>query len=262
MNDVIRCLMNHRSVRQYTDRKIEPETLDMILKAGTRAATGGNLQLYSILVIDDPKRLAELDQALEVPFIVRSNCSTAILAMVDLHRVRKWLTMHGEREVITDRPYNFFMAIWDSLIALQNMVVAAESLGLGTCYLGSGVELDIQKLYGAPKLVFPSGLVCLGYPASDPKMSMRLPLDAVVHRNEYRMPSNDDIDEWYEKRDRVWDNVPEERKALLAEQGIEGIAQALSVQKFSHEIVEKRSRGILRNLRQSTFDLHTGMDET
>jgi FMN reductase (NADPH) len=259
MNSVIECLLNHRSVRKYSDRTVEPETLNTILHAGTRAATGGNLQLYTMLVIDDENSLVMLDKALEVPFFKPANCPLAILALADQYRVRRWLRAHSEREVYNHRPYNFFMAIWDALIALQNMVVAAESLDLGTCYLGSGVELDVQELFAAPEYVFPAGLLCIGYPESSPKLSMRLPLEAVVHRNRYCIPSDDDINSWYAERDRVWDVVSESRKQELAKQGIVGIAQALSVQKFSPEIVEKRSRGILNILGKSGFDLHTGI---
>ncbi|MBU0982444.1 MAG: nitroreductase family protein [candidate division Zixibacteria bacterium] len=260
MNPVINSLMDHRSVRKYTDRPIEPDILDTILAAGTRAATGGNLQLYTLLVVDDPETLEKLDQALEVPFISRSGCSVAVLALADQFRVRRWLTMHSEREVINHRPYSFFLAVSDALIALQNIVIAAESLGLGTCYLGGGLELDVHELFGAPELVFPAGMVCLGYPEVTPKLSQRLPLEAVVHRNRYHKPTDDDINAWYAERDRVWDTVPDSRKAELAEQGLSGIAQALSVQKFSSERVEQRSRGMLRNLKKSGFDLVTGMD--
>ncbi len=261
MNQVVECLMNHRSVRKYSDKSIEPEVLTTILKAGSRAATGGNLQLYTMLVIDEKDMLETLDEALEAPFIERSNCPVAIIALADQYRVRRWLQAHTDREVLNHRPYNFFMAMWDSLIALQNIVVAAESLGLGTCYLGSGVELDVQELFGAPEYVFPAGLVCLGYPGTLPELSMRLPMEAVIHRNRYHRPTADDIHHWYEKRDQVWESVPESRKKDLSEQDITGIAQALSIQKFSPDIVEKRSRGILKNLRNSCFDLQTGIDE-
>ncbi len=259
-NAVIKCLNDHRTVRKFTDRKIEPEMLETILHAGTRAANGGNLQLYTFLVLDDQETLADLDKALEVPFIERSNCATVVMALADHHRVRRWLQMHSDSEVVNNRPYGFFMAMWDALIALQNAVVAAESLGLGTCYLGSGPELDIKKLYGAPEYVFPAGMVCLGYPVARPKLSMRLPLEATVHHNRYRMPTDDDINRWYAERDRVWDKVPKSRKAELAGQKIAGIAQALAVQKFSPEIVELRSKGMLVNLRKSGFDLVTGLE--
>ncbi len=261
MNSVIDCLVNHRSVRKYSGKPIEPEVLDQILTAGTRAATAGNLQLYTMIVIDHQDALATLDRALEVPFFRPSNSPLAILALADQFRVRRWLQMHSDREVHTHRPYNFFMAIWDALIAMQNMVIAAESLGLGTCYLGGGIELDVQELYGAPEYVFPAGLVCMGYPEISPGLSQRLPLRAVVHRNRYHQPSDNDIKSWYRERNMVWDTVSEPRKQVLAKQGITGIAQALSLQKFSPEIVEKRSKGMLRSLRKSRFDLSTGLDE-
>ncbi len=257
MNDVINCLMNHRSVRNFSDKEISPDVLNAILTAGTRAATGGNLQLYSMLVLDEKSRLQTLDINLEVPFIEKSNSPLAILMLADQYRVRRWLKQNSERDVISHRPYNFFMAIWDGLIALQNIVIAAESLGLGTCYLGSGIELDIQKLFNAPEYIFPAGLVCLGYPKTTPELSMRLPLEAVVHKNQYHIPTPEEINKWYKERDNVWGKVPEERKKMLAEQEIFGIAQALAVQKFSSEIVEKRSKGILNNLKKSHFDLNT-----
>jgi nitroreductase len=260
MNPVMDCLMDHRSVRKYSDREIEPEVLDSILRAGTRAATGGNLQLYTMIVVDDETMLTRLDQAMEVPFLGPSNCRTAVLALVDLFRVRKWIETHTGNPITTNRPYNFFMAIWDALIALQNIVIAAESAGLGSCYLGSGVELDVGDLFGAPDGVFPAGLVSLGYPVTRPGLSMRLPDEAVIHRNRYRIPDGGEIADWYAERDRVWDTVPEARRELLAEQGIGSIAEALSIQKFSRQIVEQRSGGILRALKRSGFDLHTGLD--
>ena len=260
MNQVIECLLNHRSVRKYSDKPVESEVLEAILTAGTRAATAGNLQQYTMLVLDEEETLQKLDRALGVPFIERSNCRLAILALADQYRLRHWLQAHTDREVYNHRPYNFFISIWDALIALQNMVVAAESLGLGTCYLGGGMEVDVQQLFDVPEYIFPAGLVCIGYPAVKTKLSIRLPLEAVVHRNSYHLPTNADIDRWYEERDQVWDKVPESRKQELAEQGIVGIAQSLSVRKFSPEVVEKRSRGILHNLRASGFDLFTESD--
>jgi len=254
MNEIIKSLMNHRSVRNFRNEPVSTEILNTILSAGTRAATGGNLQLYSILVLDDKATLQTLDNNLEVPFIKKSNCPLAILMLADQNRVRRWLTLNSNSEVINNRPYNFFMSIWDALIALQNIVIAAESLGLGTCYLGSGVELDIQELYNTPEYVFPAGLVCIGYPSKIPELSMRLPLEAVIHKNRYHTPTSEEINLWYQERDKVWDKVTEERKRWLNEQGIIGIAQALAVQKFSSEVVEKRSKGILNNLRKSRFD--------
>jgi nitroreductase len=254
-NPVIDCLLNHRSVRKFIQKPIEPEKMELILKAGTRAATAGNLQLYSFILIEDDNRKKELVKAWDSRAIRLSTSPAIIIALVDQYRVKRWLELHSEHEIISNRPNNFFLAIWDTLIALQNMVVAAESMGIGTCYVGSIFEMDVQKVLDVPEYVFPAGMVCMGYPEEIPDLSMRLPLEAVVHRNLYRLPTDDDIAEWYKERDNVWETVSDNIKQRLAEQDIHGIAQALAVQKFSDEITGKRSKGIRENLRKSQFDL-------
>jgi len=254
-NPVIDCLLNHRSVRKFLSKPLEPEKLELILKAGTRAATGGNLQLYSFVVVDDDAKKKELDSAWPAGPIQISKSPVAIVALVDLYRVKRWLELHSDREISTDQPLNFFLGMWDALIALQNMVVAAESIGLGTCYIGSILEMNIQKLLNVPEQVFPAGLVCMGYPDESPYLSMRLPMDAVVHRNSYSLPTDDDINSWYRERDNVWETLADNLKERLGKQNIFGIAQALAVQKFSKEIVVKRSKGILNNFKNANFDL-------
>ena len=98
----------------------------------------------------------------------------------------------------------------------------------------------------------------MGYPDESPDLKKRLPLEAVVHRNQYRLPSDDDIRRWYKEHDQEWELLSESRRKEFSEQGIDGIAQQYAAQKFSAQNVEKRSRGILKNLRASGFDLSTG----
>lgn len=255
MNEIINCLLRHKSIRKFKSKPIESEKLDLIVKAGTRAATAGNLQMYTILIIEDDEKKRELDQAWNSNFIEISKCPVVIVTLADQYRVKRWLQLHSEREICNNGPHHFFLSIWDALIALQNMVVAAESIGLGTCYFGSILELDIQDILCAPKYVFPAGLVCIGYPDESSELSMRLPMDAVVHKNTYRIPRDEDIIKWYEERDNVWNTVSDKLKEKLKKQNIYGIAQALAVQKYSKEVIEKRSKGILENLKNAGFDL-------
>ena len=254
-NPVIDCLLNHRTVRKYKQEPVEPEKVELILKAGTRAATGGNLQLYTFVVIEDEKRKKALDAAWEQRFVSVAKSPLVIIALADQYRVRRWLEAHSDRPICNTKSQNLLLAVWDALIALQNMVVAAESLGLGTCYIGSILSMDIQRLLGAPEHVFPAGLVCMGYPDESPDLSMRLPMEAVVHRDYYCIPTDQNIADWYRERDNVWETVSDRLKKKLAEENIHGIAQALAVQKFSQEIVTRRSRGIIENLARSGFEL-------
>jgi nitroreductase len=254
-NSVIDCLLNHRSIRKFKDQPVEADKLELILRAGTRAATGGNLQLYSFIVIDNEDKKKALDKAWPARFIYIAKSPVAIIALVDQYRVMRWLKLNSDREICNNRPLNFLLSMWDALIALQNMVVAAESLGLGTCYIGSILEMNIQELLGAPEYVFPAGLVCMGYPDEDNELSMRLPLEAVVHKNNYHIPTDEEISEWYRERDNVWETVSDNLKARLKEDNIFGIAQALAKQRYSKEVVEKRSQPIIENLKRSKFDL-------
>lgn len=254
-NPVIDCLLDHRTVRKFKDRPIEEDKLELILRSGTRAATGGNLQLYSFVVIDDQAKKDELASMWKHPAINLAKAPVIIIALADLNRLRRWFTLNDSVPVSTGRAACLFLSIWDSLIALQNTVIAAESLGLGTCYIGSVLELDIKKFLNTPDYVFPAGMVCLGYPEHLPDLSMRLPLEAIVHRNGYKTFTDSQIEKFYTERDAVWDRVPEKRKKMLAEQNLFGIAQAVASQKFSDKVTEERSRGILENLRQAKFDL-------
>lgn len=254
-NQVIDCLLNHRSIRKFTTQPVEQDKVELILKSGTRAATGGNLQLYSFIVVDDDEKKKELDEAWKPEYIYISKTPLVIISLVDMYRVKRWLELHSERTIHNNRPINFFIGLWDALIALQNMVVAAESMGLGTCYIGSILEMDIQKILKVPEHVFPAGMVCIGYPNQTKKLSKRLPLDAVVHKNNYRIPTDEDIGQWYQERDNVWNTLPEQTIERLNKQDIHGIAQALAVQRYSKEIVEKWSSGIIDNLKRSKFDL-------
>ena len=245
-NPVIECLMNHRSVRKFKHKPVEPEVQDVILKAGIRAATGGNLQLYSFIVVDDPEK----KKALELP-----DSPLLVIAVVDLYRLRRWFDLSDAAPVCTHKAGNLFIAFWDAIIALHNVVIAAESLGLGGYYIGSILSADIQELFDTPEYVFPAGLVALGYPDESPDLSMRLPLEAVVHRNSYHKPTKEEVKAYYAERETVWEKVSDQLKERLSTQGIFSIPQAIAVQKFSDEVTSERSMGILDNLRKAGFKL-------
>lgn len=267
-NHVIESLLNHRSVRKYLPRPVEQEKIDLILKAGTRAATGGNLQLYSFVVIDDPAKKEQLDieyPQMEFKYV---DIPVIIMALADLYRVRRWFEVNGvEPDAICNNTlFNLLMANWDALIALQNIVVAAESLGLGTCYVGNALMMDIGLLLGAPEQVFPAGLITVGYPDGTPELSTRLPIEAVVHRNAYHRPGDDEIENIYAERNRVWDKLPDDLKSKLNSKGIANIPQGVARRKFSAEdyfiseekgvinSVHKCTETIFKNLEKAGFD--------
>ena len=248
MNAVIECLLNHRSIRKFQDKPIEKDVLDTILQAGTRAATAGNLQHYSLIVVDDQvkKRALWDDEMLDAP--------TMIIAAVDEYRLKRWFELN-EAPFYFDQLTNLLIGYWDAVIALQNVVVAAESLGLGTVYLGEILSKDLAGILDTPPYVFPAGCVLVGYPAEAPPLRPRLPLEAVIHRNGYHIPSDEEIKAWFKQKDQRWQELPEERRKKFEEQGITNWAQRATIGHYTQEFITGESAAIFHNLVAAQFKL-------
>jgi len=251
-NAIIDCLMNHRSVRRFESKPLEPTKLELILRAGIRAATGGNLQTYSLVVVDDmDKKRALFGLSEDVELYVRA--SVWIIALVDQYRMKRWFDLN-DAPFYNDRIANVLISFWDAVIALQNIVVAAESLGLGTCYIGDVLSVDMQDVLGVPEYVFPAGLVCVGYPDESPPLKPRLPLEAVVHRNGYRVPTDDEIRAFYSGKDQEWDDLTATEREQLGEQGITNRAQMVTGH-YQRDFIIAQSAKILENLERAKFKL-------
>ncbi len=245
-NAVIDSLMAHRSIRKFKPQPVEPEVLDAILQAGIRAPTASNLQQYALVVVDDLEKRKALGVA---------HAPVAIIALADQYRVKRWCEVNDSPPVCNTTAHHLFIAFCDAMIVLHNVVVAAESLGLGACYIGRIQEADIQTILDAPEYAFPAGMVCLGYPDESPPLKTRLPLEAVVHRNAYHRPTDAEIREFYRERDAEWETMSAERKAQLAAQNVHNIAQAVAVRNYAQDVVAGRAEGILRNLKRAKFAL-------
>ena len=243
-NPVVDTLMSHRSIRKFQPHPVAPELVDAILRAGIRGATSYNLQNYALLLVDDAEKKNALGLA-HAPLVV--------IALVDQYRLSRWFAVHHAGPSCFNGAHNLFIAFWDAIIVLQNMVVAAEALGLGTCYYGHVLGINVQALFGTPEYVFPAGMVAIGYPDESPPLNTRLPLGAVVHHNSYQLPSDEDIRRWYAESDAEWDTMNDEQKARLAEQGIHNSAQRVAKEGCSAHVVGERSADILQNLRRARF---------
>jgi len=241
-NPVIDCLLSHRSIRRFKPDPVPAELLDEILRAGTRAASAGNLQAYSLVVIDEPGQLEKM--TFRAPL--------AIVALVDQYRFKRWLEL-GDAPFYFDQPVNLFIAYWDAVIALQNIVVAAESLGLGTVYVGLVLSKDVQEWLGAPEYVFPAGLVFIGYPDESPPLRPRLPLEAIVHRNRYHVPSDEEVRAYYRERDRQWDELPAAKQEKLREKGIGNYAQFKTLGHYTRQFIHSESEKVIENLERAGF---------
>jgi FMN reductase (NADPH) len=187
MNAVIHQLMNHRSIRKFTSEPIPKEQLRAILGAAQMASSSSNVQAYSIIHIQSTKKKQQLAELCGKQKYIEE-CPSFLVWCADLHRLRQAYSMHGNpEEAYLDTTENMLVALIDASLAAQNAAVAAESLGLGIVYIG-GIRNRIQEvseLLKLPDRVLPLFGMCMGWPDQSPSVRPRLPLEVVVHDEEY-----------------------------------------------------------------------------
>jgi len=244
-------LLQHRSIRKYQQKPVPEEVLLKILEAGIRASTTGNMQVYSIVVTMDPsvkERLAPTH--FNQPMVTEAPVLLTFCA--DFNRFNKWCRFR-RAEPGYDNFLSFFTAAIDALLVAQNVCIAAESMGLGICYLGTttynaGEIIDILDL---PRGVVPVTAVTLGYPGEDPGLTDRLPLDAVIHRDIYRDYSEREINEFYTQKELINTN-----REFVKENNKETLAQVFTDIRYKKEDNILFSKALLEVLERQGFMNH------
>ena len=196
-NEVLQALSARKSVRVYTDEPVTEAERNAILQAAFQAPTAGNQQLYTILNITDPALKARLaDLCDHQPFIAK-----APLVLVFLADCRRWLQAYkaaGIEDVRTPGVGDLLLAMADTCIAAQNAVVAAESLGIGSCYIGDVIENaeQMREALHLPEHVVSACMLVFGRPTEQQKARpkpARFAKDAVVCENTYRDRTDDEL---------------------------------------------------------------------
>lgn len=217
--EMLDMLLSRRTVREYTDRKIEKEDLDKILEAGMRASNCGNMQLYSTIVT---RKQENKDALCKLHFgqPMVKNADVVLTVCADVNRFHKYCEIRNAKP-----SYNNFLwfqvSTIDATICSQAMVTAAEALGIGACYLGTVTYMakPIAELLNLPKHVVPVTTITLGYPATMPELTERLPLEAVVHDEQYQDYTSEDLERLYEdfeKLPQIQNYIKESKQENLA----------------------------------------------
>lgn len=188
MNEIIKALAVRKSVRSYTDREISSDCKEQILRAATEAPTAGNQQMYTILDITSQELKDKLSVTCDnQPFIATGKM--VLIFCADFHKWYQAFTLAG-CSPRRPGPGDFLLAVEDAAIAAQNAVTAAESLGIGSCYIGDimeNYELHRELLH-LPEFVFPALMLVFGYPTpqqQEREKPKRAALDFIVHENAY-----------------------------------------------------------------------------
>jgi len=181
---IIDLMHRHGSVRKYKADRVPAELLETVVAAAQRGSTSSNLQVVSAVAVTDPakrQRLAEIcgqEHVAQAPVV--------LVWCADLRRLDRACELRGYSQV-TELVENFLVCVLDVGIAAQNGSLAAESLGLGICYLGSirNNPEGVIDLLTLPRLVFPVVGMTVGWPAAPPPVRPRLPVSAVLYWEAY-----------------------------------------------------------------------------
>jgi nitroreductase len=196
-------LTNHSTIRKFRNQPVTDEMIRDILENGIRASNTGNMQWYSIVVTTDKSILLQMAP-------LHFNQRPAVTAPViltfcaDINRFYKWCILNQAIPGY-DNFLSFFNAATDALLAAQNVCVAAENFSLGICYLGTCVynAAELIQLLQLPERVVPVTSVAIGWPDEAPRLTDRLPFEAVVHKDRYRDYGDEEIKTLYRDKENL-----------------------------------------------------------
>lgn len=264
MNLVMELLLNRKSIRAYQERAIDEDTRAEIFRAALRAPTAGNMMLYSIIHVQDQGIKDTLVKTCDnQPFIAKA--PLVLLFLADYQRWFDYFLSSGveqvcEREGIPlRRPEegDLVLACCDAIIAAHTAVIAAESLGLGSCYIGDIMEnYEVHKeLFALPQYVFPICLVCFGYPTQtqqERELTPRFDPNYIIFENRYRRFDQASLDEMFRER---------QAQTFRGRESVEGCSnfgQLMYQRKFRADFSAEMSRSVRAILKAWTGQSGTG----
>ena len=213
-NNTLRLIENRRTIRAYSKKELTQEEIDTIILGAMRAPTAGNMMMYSILQITDQDMKEKLVKTCDnQPHIAKA--PLVLIFLADMQRWWDYFLISKVPELCeeigekfqTPQESDLLLASCDALIAAQNAVITAESLGIGSCYIGDIMEnYEIHReMFNLSKWVFPIAMVCFGYPKGDKEkipLTSRFPQKFIHFKNKYKRLEKHELTEMFLYSDR------------------------------------------------------------
>jgi FMN reductase [NAD(P)H] len=198
-NDLIRRVLSRKTVRRYTEKMPSDKLLDCLVACALSASAKSDFQQASVLHVREPAKRAAIGELFpSMPWIGVAPVFFVFLG--DARRLQRIGEMRG-KPVKNGTLEGFFNASIDAALAMQTMILCAESAGLGVCPI-SVIRNEVDKVaavLGLPDLVFPVAGLCMGYPQGEGHVSLRLPRNVTTHIDRYDDsalgPAIDDYDQ-------------------------------------------------------------------
>jgi nitroreductase len=260
MNETLDVILNRKSTRQFLAKAVPKETKADIIAATLRAPTAGNLMLYSIIEVNEQAAKDTLAISCDhQPFIARA--PWVLLFVADYQRWFDYFQFCGTGDFArraglpVRRPAegDLMLACCDALIAAQTAVIAAESCGLGSCYIGDIMENyeTHRDLFKLPRYTFPICLLCLGYPTKaqrDRRPTSRFDREFIVFQNSYRRLGETEFQKMFEEEHaRAFKNRGELEGAV-------NVGQLIYRRKFAAGFTMEMNRSVKAILKQWESD--------
>ena len=258
-NETLDLLLGRKSVRDYEDRPIPEEIKDLVIAAALRAPTAGNMMLYQIIEVEEKERREFLSHSCdEQPFIAKAPWILVFLA--DYQRWYDYFVRSGATSPTapstalpstmaspstalpstTPAEADLFLAVSDALIAAQSAAVAADSLGLGSCYIGDIME-NYEKhrdFFGLPRWAFPVAMLTIGWPTERQRrreQPRRFPRAFVVAKERYRAVDPSEYEELF---------GPDPTGGAPLLRGASNYGQHIWKKKFSNAFMDEMRRSV------------------
>ena len=185
MNETINLLKSHRSIRKFSDTPVSQDLVRELISAGQCAATSSFIQACTVIQVNDKEAREKLcEYAAGQKYV--EEAPVFLVFCADMQRHQLACDMH-DAPMLAGFTEQFVTASLDCALFAQNVLIGAESMGLGGCYIGAirNQIAQVDQLLGLPDLVYPVFGMCLGYPAQNPETKPRLPIEVVLKQERY-----------------------------------------------------------------------------
>lgn len=242
-------VFQHRSIRKFQKKEIEPDVLTRILEAAVRASNTGNMQWYSIIATKSSELKDQLCEQAHFNQAMVKEAPVVLTFCADINRFNKWCEQRNA-EPGYDNFLSFYTASIDAVIAAQNACIQAEDEGLGICYLGTTNynAPKIREILNLPQYVLPVTTVVMGYPDETPELTGRLPLEAVVHDETYSDYTAEQIDNLYDETENRYEN-----KEFVKINETENLAQIFTEKRYPKNNNKVFSNALLKEIEKQGF---------
>ena len=241
----MKTIYTRKTIRKYTNKDVSEDLLKNLLEKAERTPTMGNLQLYSVVITRNEEKKAQLAPAhFNQPMVM--GAPVVLTFCADFRRTTLW----AENRKATpgyDNFLSFLNAATDALLYCQTFCNLAEEEGLGTCFLGTTIynPKAIIEVLQLPRLVMPVATITLGWPAEDPALTDRLPIDSIIHHETYKDYTPERIDAFYTPKEQL-----EENKYFVEINNKETLAQVFTDLRYTKEANEAISKALLETLKE------------